>query len=121
LDITIEVRGTNHDVSFIAPGGAMVTFRRNGAQGHLLNVRRPDKPGGELGTSVGSRPIVLPTNKWCTLHWQIKSSGMKVSINKQILFQEVFRYDLTAKYPVKIRVNAESMEVKSVAVKELKK
>jgi len=46
---------------------------------------------------------------------------MKVSINKQIFFQEAFRYDLTAKYPVKIRVNAESIEVKSVAVKELKK
>ncbi|HEY7426315.1 MAG TPA: hypothetical protein VH682_18935 [Gemmataceae bacterium] len=123
LDITIVVRGPeNHDVSFIAPGGAMVTFRRTGPRGHVLNVRRPDSRGGEFGTVVGKQlPITLPVNQWCTLHWEIKSTGMKVTIDKQLPFQEVFRYNLTAKYPVKIRVNSEAIELKSLVVKSAKK
>ena len=124
LDITIVVRGPlDQDVSFIAPGGAMVTFRyiRTGQRTHLLNVRRPDNPSSELGTVVASLPLILPENKWHTLHWEIKSTGMKVSINKQPVFQDPFRYNLTAKYPVKIRVNKATVEVKSVVVKSLKK
>ena len=101
----------------------MVTFHpsRTARQSHLLNVRRPDKPSSELGTMVASLPLVLPENKWHTLHWEIKSTGMKVSINKIPLFQEPFRYNLAAKYPVKIRVYRATVEVKSVVVKSLKK
>ncbi|HEY7326821.1 MAG TPA: DUF1349 domain-containing protein [Gemmataceae bacterium] len=122
LDITMLVRGpVDQDVSFIAPGGAMVTFRYNNRTGHSLNVRRPDSPNSEFGTEVAKLPIVLPPNKWCTLHWEIRSTGMKVSINKQILFRDAVRYDLTAEYPVKIRVNKATLEVRSVVVKSLKK
>jgi WD40 repeat protein/regulation of enolase protein 1 (concanavalin A-like superfamily) len=122
LDITMVVRGPqDQDVSFIAPGGAMVTFRYNSRTGHSLNVRRPDNPSSEFGTEVAKVPIVLPPNKWCTLHWEIKSTGMMFSIDKRILFREAVRYDLTAEYPVKIRVNKATVEVKSVVVKSLKK
>ncbi|HEY7153161.1 MAG TPA: WD40 repeat domain-containing serine/threonine-protein kinase, partial [Gemmataceae bacterium] len=122
LDITIELRGTDHDVSFIAPGGAMATFRYRGKMGHVLNVRRPDARGGEFGNLVGKGlPIALAANQWYTLHWEIKSTGMKIALDKQLLFQETHAYNLTSKYPVKIRVNAAAIELKSLVVKKLKK
>lgn len=124
LDMMMVVRGPlDQDVSFIAPGGAMVTFRlsRLRQRTHTLTIRRPDKVNSEFGSEISKLPLVLPDNKWCTLHWEIKTTGMRVSINKQLLFQEAVRYDLTAKYPVKIRVNRAVVEMKSLVVKTLKK
>lgn len=99
----------------------MVTFRsrHTGPGSHLLNVRRPDKSDSEFGTLVGSKPIALPDSKWSILHWRITPTGMTIAINRHLLFQEEHNYDLSANYPVKIRVNRETIEVKSVVVKSL--
>jgi len=122
LDITVVVRGPqNHDVSFFAAAGAIVTLRNTGRQGHVLNVHRPDDPRGKSGTFARRNiPITLPDNQWCTLYWQIKSTGMKVSIDGKEIFQEEHAYNLNEKYPVKIRVNSATVEVKSVVVRSAK-
>lgn len=126
LDITIETRGPrDQDVSFIAPGGAMVTFRydRKSEQNHVLVIRRPDKSNGEPGTmATNPLSLALEANKWNILHWEIKSTGMEVSINDRLFFRDTedMEYNLTAKYPVMIRVNQATIEVKSVTVKSIK-
>ncbi len=125
LDITIVLRGPlDQDLSLSAPGAATLTIRRSrrGQWSHLLNVRRPTGPDGETGGLPPiPPPLVWPANKWCTLHWEIKPNGMRVTINKQPIFQEAVRYNLSAKDAVKIEVHNATVEVKSLTVKSLKK
>jgi hypothetical protein len=124
INVRVVVRTSKAPIYLMAGRGALVKFSTQGPE-IGLRVHLPDKiedsahrhlPGSELA----ARPnVVLKTDEWHTLRWQLTSTRQQVWVDKKVVFDATAPADLSAGRPVVVFTSEDSIEIKSVAVRDL--
>jgi len=118
LDITVVARSMKTDLNISMGTGGRLTIGQNfNGNSDRLQIFRPDGATESFGSQAVEKAITLPANSAFTIRWQVTTTGMKVWLDGEVVFEETREFDRGAKNPVQIHCGAAPIELKSVVVR----
>jgi hypothetical protein len=120
MEIDVVARTDAQNLRLRAHRGSWVIFNWEGKAGEL-RVHRPDAGNmGWLGSQAASKPYPLTPHVWYHIRWLLSETGMTISVDGVVVFQENFKYDLTGRDTIRVVAIDSPLEVHSFSVKRAK-
>jgi hypothetical protein len=119
IEIDVVARTEAQNLRLRAHRGSVIIFNWEGKPGEL-RVHRPDGRTTESGSFVGGKPFPLTPRVWYHIRWLLTETGMTVSVDGVVVFQESGRYDLTTHETIRVAAVDSPLEVRSFNVKRAK-
>jgi hypothetical protein len=120
IEIDVVARTEAQNLRLRAHRGSAVIFNWEGKAGEL-RVHRPD--GGvnvETGSVIASKPWPLTPRVWYHIRWLLTETGMTLSVDGVVVFQESGRYNLSGAETIRVAAMNSPLEVRSFSVKRTK-
>jgi hypothetical protein len=118
VEVSAVARTLSQNIRLAGPKGSLVIFNWE-SNPRELRVCRPDGSATQLGSQIGVPITPLKPNTWYRLRWKLTPEGMEVSVNDQVVFAEKRAYELPAKYPIAVRTENSTIDVKEFRVARL--